>query len=120
MELSLRQDLNEVLDAEHLSEDRIGEDRRIDRILRAMRGSGAHLVTDELGDVDGRVHTSGDLIPRRERSGQERLGGRAAAWGEDRTGRRERQGGDVIHGDHMGVAGTAGGDALLSDELPRA
>ena len=49
MQLPLRQDLTEVLDAEHLSEDRIGEDTRASRpccrsaALRARHGSAADM-----------------------------------------------------------------------------
>ena len=46
-------------------------------------------------------------------------GDRGTARDGSRTARRERQGGDVIHRDHVGVAGAAGGDALLSNELTR-
>jgi hypothetical protein len=63
VELPLRQDLDEVLDAEHLSEDWIGEHSRIDRILRAMCGRRSHLVAYEVGDVDARTHSGVDLIP---------------------------------------------------------
>ena len=86
-----------------------------------MRGSGADLVTDELGDVDAVFTPAVDLIPRRERSGQERLGCAASLPGA-RTGPVAENVRVVTSStaDHMGVAGTAGGDALLSDELPRA
>ncbi len=63
MEFPLRQDLDEVLDAEHLSEDWIGEHPRIDRILRAMGGHRSHLVAYEVGNVDTRTHSGIDLIP---------------------------------------------------------
>src|ERR1700692_4046345 len=74
VQLQLRQDPDEVLNAEHLSEDWIGEHARIDRILRAMCGRGADLVADEVGDVDARAHSGVDLLARRERSGREELG----------------------------------------------
>ena len=61
-ELPLRQDLDEVLNAEHLSEDRIGEHSRIDRILSAMCGGGSDLVADEVRDVDARAHPIVDLV----------------------------------------------------------
>lgn len=52
MQLPLRQDLDEILDVEHLSEDWIGEHSRVDRILRAMCGRGSDLVANEVQDVD--------------------------------------------------------------------
>src|SRR6266536_426583 len=74
VELAFRQGLDEVLDAEHLSQDRIGEHLRIDRILRAMCGGSSDLVADEVGDVDARAHPGVDLIPRRKRPGPEERG----------------------------------------------
>ena len=49
---------------------------------------GSDLVTEQLGLL--RTSVAGDVV-----------------------GRRERQARDVIHGDHMSVAGPARGDALL-------
>lgn len=63
MQLPLRQDPDEILNAEHLSEDWIGERSRIDRILRAMCGRGSDLVANEVQDVDTRAHSGVDLIP---------------------------------------------------------
>ncbi len=75
----------------------------------AMCGDCSHLVSDEVGDVDACAHSGVDLIPRRERSGPEKLGGRAASVDGEGFGRRKRQGGDVIHGTMVR------GDSLVHD-----
>ena len=98
----------------NIAEDRFGEDRRIDRVLRAMRCRRPHLVTDEVGDVDASAHSNiKGRIPRRqrplraprgaplalERTGVQSPNVNVVAWGSD--------------GDHMCIAGAPGGDALL-------
>jgi hypothetical protein len=118
VELPLRQDLDEVLGAEHLSQDWIGEHSRIDRILRAMCGRGSDLVANEVGDVDARAHPGVDLIPRRKRSGPEKLKLLPASVARAGFRRRECQACDIIHGDHVRVARLARGDAFFSDEFP--
>ena len=62
-ELSLWQDLDEVLDTEHLLENVPREQRRIYRVLRAMCRGRSDLVADEVGDVHTRIHPGVDAIP---------------------------------------------------------
>ena len=85
-----------------------------------MCGRGSDLVADEVGDVDARAHPGVDLIPGRKRSGPQKLGLLPASVEGHRFGRGEGQARDVIHGNHVRVAGLARGDACFSDELPRA
>ena len=61
-ELSLRQDLDEVLDPEHLLQDVSREQGGIDRVLRAVGGRRPDLVVDEVGHVDARVHPGVDAV----------------------------------------------------------
>ncbi len=85
-----------------------------------MCGSRADLVTDEVRDVDARAHAGVDPIAGRKRPRHEELGRLGTSIAGDVVRRRERQARHVIHGDHMSVAGPARGDALFSDEFPRA
>ena len=57
--------------------------------------------------------------PVRKRSGVQQLCLHPGLVDGDGRGCRERQGRDVIGGDHMSIAGPTRGNALFSDELPR-
>ena len=57
--------------------------------------------------------------PDGKRPGVLQLGLHPGLVDADGRGCRERQGRDVIGGDHMGVAGPPRGNTLFSDELPR-